>query len=151
MQDKLIKIIYAKFKQEYDLDLPTDDPIVLQRTTESAQQAARKLKNHKEAEVNLPFIAISPSQTPLHLLFTITKEEIDFFDFTNPKEAVESNTTPGRPEPTQTKTIKSMSKPKTLGKHKPPEIKGLGKRDLLILLLVLSVLGAIVVYVLLFM
>ena len=73
MEQKLIKIIYDKFGEEYGYDLP-EDKLIFERISDASRKAIIELNNMNRTEVNIPFIH-SDSTGPLHILFSVGIED----------------------------------------------------------------------------
>ena len=77
MEQKLIKIIYSKFAQDYNYKLPKDE-LTLGRITDVSRKAILELKNKERAEINIPFIH-SDKNGPKHIIFSVTEEFINSY------------------------------------------------------------------------
>jgi molecular chaperone DnaK len=64
------------FKAKHGIDL-RNDKMSLQRLRDAAEKAKCELSSVKQVEVNLPFIAQSPSAGPLHLQAVLTRSELE--------------------------------------------------------------------------
>jgi molecular chaperone DnaK len=79
-EDFDLRIIDALADQFSKENAPIDlrkERMALQRLKEAAEKAKHELSSSLETEVNLPFIAVSPSGEPLHLVRTLTRSELE--------------------------------------------------------------------------
>jgi molecular chaperone DnaK len=73
---RVIDWLAVPFKQKHGIDL-RQDKMALQRLRDASEKAKCELSSVKQVEVNLPFIAQSPSAGPLHLQTTLTREILE--------------------------------------------------------------------------
>jgi len=73
--ERIIKFLIDWFKKEEGIDL-SQDPLALQRLKEAAEKAKQELSSLYETEINLPFIASSPSG-PKHLYYKLTRTQLE--------------------------------------------------------------------------
>ncbi|MFL5276234.1 MAG: molecular chaperone DnaK [Myxococcales bacterium] len=73
---RIVDWLAEPFKAKNAIDLRTDK-MSLQRLRDAAEKAKCELSSVKQVEVNLPFIAQSPSAGPLHLQAVLTRSELE--------------------------------------------------------------------------
>jgi molecular chaperone DnaK len=76
---KIVDALADKFKAKENIDLRSDR-LALQRLKEAAEKAKIELSSAQTTEVNLPFITArmeGGSSTPLHLVETITRSDLE--------------------------------------------------------------------------
>jgi molecular chaperone DnaK len=73
---RIVDWLAEPFKAKNGIDLRTDK-MSLQRLRDAAEKAKCELSSVKQVEVNLPFIAQSPSAGPLHLQAVLTRSELE--------------------------------------------------------------------------
>jgi len=76
---KVVEWLADRFKAKENMDLRTDK-LALQRLKEAAEKAKIELSSAQSTEVNLPFITArmeGGSTTPLHLVETITRSDLE--------------------------------------------------------------------------
>ncbi|MFL5438437.1 MAG: molecular chaperone DnaK [Myxococcales bacterium] len=73
---RIVDWLAEPFKAKNGIDLRTDK-MSLQRLRDAAEKAKCELSSVKQVEVNLPFIAQSPSAGPLHLQAVLTRAELE--------------------------------------------------------------------------
>ena len=78
--DNIDGLIFAdlaeQFLQETSFDL-NDDPQTRQRLLEAAERVKCELSTARETLVSLPFVAVSPLGTPLHMNYTFTRDRLE--------------------------------------------------------------------------
>ena len=77
--NKIVDYLADQFKKKENMDLRTDK-LALQRLKEAAEKAKIELSSAATTEVNLPFITArmeGGSSTPLHLVETITRADLE--------------------------------------------------------------------------
>ncbi|NOZ88059.1 MAG: Hsp70 family protein [Deltaproteobacteria bacterium] len=72
---RLVTLIWDKFKEAEGVDLP-DDPMVLQRIIEAAEEAKRTLSGQESVKVELPYIAVI-DRKPRDLSVEISRNEFE--------------------------------------------------------------------------
>ena len=72
----LMKNIAETFQKENGVDLLAD-PMAIQRLKESAEKAKIELSTTRQTEINQPFIAMNEAGQPIHLVQTITRDELE--------------------------------------------------------------------------
>ena len=75
----IVEWLAAQFKKKENMDLKSDK-LALQRLKEAAEKAKIELSSAQSTEVNLPFITArmeGGSSTPLHLVETITRSDLE--------------------------------------------------------------------------
>ncbi|MFL5249253.1 MAG: molecular chaperone DnaK [Myxococcales bacterium] len=73
---RIVDWLAEPFKAKNGIDLRTDK-MSLQRLRDASEKAKCELSSVKQVEVNLPFIAQSPSAGPLHLQAVLTRSELE--------------------------------------------------------------------------
>jgi len=73
---RVIDALASAFQEENKIDLRADK-MALQRLKEASEKAKHELSSSLETEINLPFVAVSPSGEPLHLVRTMTRSELE--------------------------------------------------------------------------
>jgi molecular chaperone DnaK len=73
---RIVDWLAEPFKAKHGIDLRTDK-MSLQRLRDGAEKAKCELSSVKQVEVNLPFIAQSPSAGPLHLQAVLARSELE--------------------------------------------------------------------------
>ncbi|MFL5421925.1 MAG: molecular chaperone DnaK [Myxococcales bacterium] len=73
---RIVDWLAEPFKAKNAIDLRTDK-MSLQRLRDASEKAKCELSSVKQVEVNLPFIAQSPSAGPLHLQAVLTRAELE--------------------------------------------------------------------------
>ena len=73
---RIVDWLVEGFAAEHAVDL-RKDRLALQRISDAAERAKIELSSASEAELNLPFIASTPQNDPLHLRRRLTREEFD--------------------------------------------------------------------------
>ncbi len=73
---RIIDWLSQSFLEKHQLDLRRDK-MALQRLRDAAEKAKCELSSMRQTEVNLPFIAASPTAGPLHLQATLTREALE--------------------------------------------------------------------------
>ncbi len=71
----IVTYIADEFKKEHNVDLRSD-PQALQRLREAAEKAKIELSSAAEAQINQPFITVTPNG-PLHLTMTLTRSKLE--------------------------------------------------------------------------
>ncbi|MEZ4410815.1 MAG: molecular chaperone DnaK [Polyangiales bacterium] len=72
---RIVDMLAEEFEREHKVDL-RQNRLALQRLREAAEKAKHELSSSLETEVNLPFIASTPSG-PAHLLRTVKRTELE--------------------------------------------------------------------------
>ncbi len=72
---RIVDMLAEEFEREHKVDLRANR-LALQRLREAAEKAKHELSSSLETEVNLPFIASTPSG-PAHLLRTVKRTELE--------------------------------------------------------------------------
>ncbi|MFP6752323.1 MAG: Hsp70 family protein, partial [Pirellulaceae bacterium] len=75
IDDLLVQRLLDEFKTAHEIDVG-EDPVVLQRVREAAENAKIELSSTNETEIMLPFLA-SDAAGPKHLESRITREELE--------------------------------------------------------------------------
>jgi molecular chaperone DnaK len=73
---RTVDMVVQSFLTEHSVDLRRDT-LALQRLNDAAERAKIELSGINEVELNLPFIATTPSNDPLHVLRPLTRQEFD--------------------------------------------------------------------------
>ena len=73
---KVVDALADAFKTENKIDLRRDR-MALQRLKEAAEKAKHELSSSLETEINLPFIATGADGSPLHIVRTLTRAELE--------------------------------------------------------------------------
>ncbi len=73
--ERIIEMLVEEFQRENGVDLRANR-LALQRLREAAEKAKHELSSSLETEINLPFIASTPSG-PAHLLRTLRRQELE--------------------------------------------------------------------------
>jgi molecular chaperone DnaK len=73
---KIVDALADAFKNETRIDLRRDR-MALQRMKEAAEKAKHELSSSLETEINLPFIATGADGSPLHIVRTLTRAELE--------------------------------------------------------------------------
>jgi molecular chaperone DnaK len=73
---RIIDALAESFQKAHGLDLRTDK-LALQRLKDAAEKAKHELSSSLETEINLPFLAQSPSGEPLHIVKAMTRAELE--------------------------------------------------------------------------
>jgi molecular chaperone DnaK len=73
---KIVDALADGFKAENKIDLRRDR-MALQRMKEAAEKAKHELSSSLETEINLPFIATGGDGSPLHIVKTMTRAELE--------------------------------------------------------------------------
>ncbi len=72
----IIDWLAEQFSAQQGIDLRTD-PVALQRLKEAAEQAKCQLSSASQAEIHLPFVALGPQDSPLHLHATLDRATLE--------------------------------------------------------------------------
>jgi molecular chaperone DnaK len=72
----IVDALADNFKTENKIDLRRDR-MALQRLKEAAEKAKHELSSSLETEINLPFIATGGDGSPLHIVKTLTRAELE--------------------------------------------------------------------------
>ena len=72
----IVDALANTFKEENKIDLRRDR-MALQRLKEAAEKAKHELSSSLETEINLPFIATGGDGSPLHIVKTLTRAELE--------------------------------------------------------------------------
>jgi len=73
---KIVDVLAEEFAKANKIDL-RKDRMSLQRLKEAAEKAKHELSSSIETEINLPFIATGADGSPLHLIKTMTRKELE--------------------------------------------------------------------------
>ena len=73
---RIVDAIAEQFLAENKVDL-RKDKMALQRLKEGAEKAKHELSSSLETEINLPFVAVGQSGTPLHVVKTLTRADLE--------------------------------------------------------------------------
>ncbi len=72
----IVDALANTFKEDNKIDLRRDR-MALQRLKEAAEKAKHELSSSLETEINLPFIATGADGSPLHIVKTLTRAELE--------------------------------------------------------------------------
>jgi molecular chaperone DnaK len=72
----VIDMLAEEFGLEHGIDLRRDR-MALQRLKEAAEKAKHELSSSPETQINIPFVAVSPSGGPVHLERTLKRPELE--------------------------------------------------------------------------
>ena len=84
MEQKLLRIIYAKFKEEHGFRLSKEE-LIYKRIKDACKKVIIELNSMDRTEVNIPFIT-SDSKGPKHIMFSVTKKFIVNYSFKKEEE-----------------------------------------------------------------
>ena len=73
---RIMEWLLDEFYQEHGIDL-RDDKMAIQRLKDAAENAKISLSSVNDTEINLPFIATSSQQQPLHLQKSLSREDLE--------------------------------------------------------------------------
>jgi molecular chaperone DnaK len=73
---RIVDAIAEQFLAENKVDL-RKDKMALQRLKEGAEKAKHELSSSLETEINLPFVAVGQGGTPLHVVKTLTRADLE--------------------------------------------------------------------------
>ncbi|MCQ0091169.1 molecular chaperone DnaK [Roseovarius sp. M141] len=73
---RIVNYLAAEFKKEHQVDL-TQDKMALQRLKEAAEKAKIELSSSSQTEINQPFISMSSSGQPLHMVMKLTRAKLE--------------------------------------------------------------------------
>ena len=73
---RIVDAISEQFLSENKIDL-RKDKMALQRLKEGAEKAKHELSSSVETEINLPFIAVGSGGTPLHVVRSMTRADLE--------------------------------------------------------------------------
>jgi molecular chaperone DnaK len=73
---RIIDMLADEFQRDKNVDL-RKDRMALQRLKEAAEKAKHELSSSIDTEVNIPFIAVGPGGTPLHLERNLKRNELE--------------------------------------------------------------------------
>ncbi len=73
---RLVNRLADEFAAKHKVDLRRDK-MALQRLKEAAEKAKHELSSSLDTEVNLPFVAVGPDNSPLHLERTVKRNELE--------------------------------------------------------------------------
>ncbi|MBP9112115.1 MAG: molecular chaperone DnaK [Polyangiaceae bacterium] len=73
---RIVETLVEQFKNENGIDLSTDK-MALQRLKEGAEKAKHELSSSLETEIHLPYIAVSESKEPLHLVKSMSRADLE--------------------------------------------------------------------------
>ena len=73
---RIIQLLVEEMQGAHGLDL-RNDKLALQRLREAAEKAKHELSSAFETEINIPFIASSPTGGPVHLVRVLKRSELE--------------------------------------------------------------------------
>ena len=73
---RIVNYLAGEFKKEHQVDL-TKDKMALQRLKEAAEKAKIELSSSSQTEINQPFISMSSSGQPLHMVMKLTRAKLE--------------------------------------------------------------------------
>ncbi|WP_138935551.1 molecular chaperone DnaK [Roseovarius arcticus] len=73
---RIVDYLAGEFKKEHQVDL-TKDKMALQRLKEAAEKAKIELSSSSQTEINQPFISMSSSGQPLHMVMKLTRAKLE--------------------------------------------------------------------------
>ena len=73
---KIVDYVVSEFRRQEGIDL-TGDKMAMQRVREAAEKAKKELSSATTTNINLPFIAASPTEGAKHLDMNLTKAKFD--------------------------------------------------------------------------
>ncbi|WP_113911081.1 molecular chaperone DnaK [Roseovarius dicentrarchi] len=73
---RIVDYLAGEFKKEHQVDL-TQDKMALQRLKEAAEKAKIELSSSSQTEINQPFISMSSSGQPLHMVMKLTRAKLE--------------------------------------------------------------------------
>ena len=73
---RIIQLLVEEMQGEHGIDL-RNDKLALQRLREAAEKAKHELSSAFETEINIPFIASSPTGGSLHLVRVLKRSELE--------------------------------------------------------------------------
>ena len=73
---KIVDYVVSEFKRQEGIDL-SGDKMAMQRVREAAEKAKKELSSATTTNINLPFIAASPTEGAKHLDMNLTKAKFD--------------------------------------------------------------------------
>jgi len=73
---RIVNYLAGEFKKEHSVDL-TQDKMALQRLKEAAEKAKIELSSASQTEINQPFISMSSSGQPLHMVMKLTRAKLE--------------------------------------------------------------------------
>ncbi len=73
---RIVNYLAGEFKKEHQVDL-TQDKMALQRLKEAAEKAKIELSSSSQTEINQPFISMSSSGQPLHMVMKLTRAKLE--------------------------------------------------------------------------
>jgi hypothetical protein len=76
LEERLFHWLLSEFKNAEGIDLTTDD-FAVRRLKDGAKQGNRQLSTAPETEINLPFIAVDRTGTPLHIRVRVTRATLE--------------------------------------------------------------------------
>ncbi|MCC6522437.1 MAG: molecular chaperone DnaK [Polyangiaceae bacterium] len=74
--ERLVNMLLDEFQAAHGVDLRRDK-LALQRLKEAAERAKHELSSSLETDLNLPFIAVGPDKTPLHIERALKRNELE--------------------------------------------------------------------------
>jgi molecular chaperone DnaK len=74
--EAIIDHLADDFKKEHGIDL-RKDPTAMQRLKEAGERAKKDLSNSANADINLPFITMDANKNPLHLVKSLTRNQLE--------------------------------------------------------------------------
>ncbi|MEP4196332.1 MAG: molecular chaperone DnaK [Aliishimia sp.] len=73
---RIVNYLAEQFKKEHSVDL-TQDKMALQRLKEAAEKAKIELSSASQTEINQPFISMSSTGQPLHMVMKLTRAKLE--------------------------------------------------------------------------
>ena len=73
---RIVDLVADQFLADNKVDL-RKDKMGLQRLKEAAEKAKHELSSSVETEINLPFVAVGAGGTPLHVVKTLTRADLE--------------------------------------------------------------------------
>ena len=73
---RIVNYLADEFKKEHGVDF-SQDKMVLQRLKEAAEKAKIELSSSSQTEINQPFISMSSSGQPLHMVIKLTRAKLE--------------------------------------------------------------------------
>jgi len=74
--EAIIDHLADEFKKEHGIDL-RKDATAMQRLKEAAERAKKDLSQTANADINLPFITMDQNRNPLHLVKSVTRNQLE--------------------------------------------------------------------------
>jgi molecular chaperone DnaK len=73
---RIVNYLADEFKKEHGVDLK-NDKMALQRLKEAAEKAKIELSSSSQTEINQPFISMSSTGQPLHMVMKLTRAKLE--------------------------------------------------------------------------